>query len=95
MKKKFHKEKQYIKSGLIIKFERIIGERKKLKGIVDRIIIDDSIEISKDQYGNLVLRTFAMPARLFVYHEASNVINIVHPRTAEKIENVLRQEHKS
>ena len=96
-KKTFHKEEKFSRAGLVVHFERLLGERKRLKGIIDRIIIDEELEISKDRYGNLYLRLVgtSLSHRLFTTQDASNTLTVFHPRAARKIEDVLRQEYRS
>lgn len=76
--------------GMKVKYRRLLGERKTLKGIVDSIYINDDIEITRHHNCYAIRRTgIGTGGALIIEPQASNVIHIPDATVAQEIDNVL------
>lgn len=77
------------RGGMKIKFERLLHGRKKLKGLIDVIEIDDTLRIMKENGHYTIMNKECLGIPLLVEPHVSNVIYI---HTKAELKDALYQE---
>lgn len=75
--------------GMKVSFCRVIGDDKTLKGIVDRIVINDDIEISREHNRYVIRRVGNFNCPLMIEPHVSNVVNIPDGHLEKELIDVL------
>lgn len=84
-------------SGLKLKYERLVSEGgpRKIKGIVDKVVLNDDIEITREHGKYRIRRINWNASQIFVQPEVSNAISIPDSFVNERLANVILENNRS